>query len=162
MYTLNQIFRLTPKNIREHAKSVSSNVIRSYYHIDNEIVYRKMNIWSRDPQGSGKAHYVTIKLYGLHQDILKDHVWASCDCEFFLYTVEVALAAQYSSSVIYSNGAYPIIRNPQLKGYACKHIFACLPLLKNIKFKETKKLQNYILKTPMPIIHKTVQKSKRM
>lgn len=53
-------------------------------------------------------------------------VWASCDCEYFLYHCEVALQRRGSSDINFSNGKLPKITNPRLVSHACKHIVACL------------------------------------
>lgn len=58
----------------------------------------------------------------------KAPVWVGCDCEFFLYTCEVALAKYGCSDVRHSNGAFPIIRNPRMVPMLCKHLIAAAPI----------------------------------
>lgn len=47
----------------------------------------------------------------------------ACSCGFHLFFTEVSLAYHGAADIIYSNGAYPIARNPQLKLWTCKHVF---------------------------------------
>lgn len=49
-------------------------------------------------------------------------IWCSCDCEFFLYYCEYALAKRGSSSIIYCNGEPPKNTNPTQKPMTCKHV----------------------------------------
>lgn len=55
-------------------------------------------------------------------------VWVGCDCEWFLYTCEVALARYGCTNVIHSNGVYPIHRNPRMIPMMCKHLVALAPI----------------------------------
>lgn len=45
----------------------------------------------------------------------------SCDCEFFLYTCEVALYRYGAASIKYSNGEFPYSTNPRGIPCCCKH-----------------------------------------
>jgi len=67
---------------------------------------------------------VVMRIYGKGDK--NSQIWASCDCEWFLYYCEVALTKKGSSDVIYSNGENPKITNPRRLGIACKHICSCL------------------------------------
>ena len=46
----------------------------------------------------------------------------ACNCGFHLFFSEVSLAYQNAADIIYSDGSYPIVRNPSLKPWVCKHI----------------------------------------
>lgn len=50
-------------------------------------------------------------------------VWVSCSCEDFRYVHEVALTAAGSSSVEYSSGAIPHVKNPRGRIGLCKHLY---------------------------------------
>ncbi|RLI86131.1 MAG: hypothetical protein DRP01_04865 [Archaeoglobales archaeon] len=66
---------------------------------------------------------VVIRYYG---EVDKDSpVWVSCSCPDFKFRWEVSLAHRNNTSIIYSNGAYPKITNPQLQPGVCKHVFRC-------------------------------------
>lgn len=53
----------------------------------------------------------------------------TCSCGFHLFFSEVSLSYHNASDVIYSDGSYPIIRNPSLKPWACKHLLKDLLFL---------------------------------
>lgn len=60
----------------------------------------------------------------------------SHNCPYWLYFCEVAVAATGSTSVIYSNGAAPKIRNPSGRAYLCKHLYLVSVLgIEEIKIK---------------------------
>lgn len=48
----------------------------------------------------------------------------ACSCEDFKFREEVALWTRNAANIEYSNGAFPVITNPQLKPYVCKHTVA--------------------------------------
>lgn len=50
-------------------------------------------------------------------------VWGRCSCQYFCFTNEVALTRVGSSSVRYSNGAPPVVRNPAGVPFFCKHLY---------------------------------------
>lgn len=50
-------------------------------------------------------------------------VWVSCDCGFFKFVSEWALANVGSSSILHCNGNPPYVKNPRYIGMACKHIY---------------------------------------
>ncbi|GJQ44080.1 MAG: hypothetical protein JETCAE03_35780 [Ignavibacteriaceae bacterium] len=49
-------------------------------------------------------------------------VW--CDCNHFRFNLEVALNKEDASRVINSNGAEPVVMNPGMKTFLCKHLTA--------------------------------------
>lgn len=51
-------------------------------------------------------------------------VWVSCNCGFWCFTTEYAVAATGSTNIIFSNGQPPYVRNPKRVPYLCKHLFA--------------------------------------
>lgn len=50
-------------------------------------------------------------------------VWGRCSCQYFCFTNEVALTRVGSSSVRYSNGDPPVVRNPGGVPFFCKHLY---------------------------------------
>jgi hypothetical protein len=74
--------------------------------------------------GGSKPHMVRTTYYGPYDG--RAMIWASCDCEYFLYHCEVALQKKGSSDIQYSNGASPNQTNPGLIPCMCKHIAAVL------------------------------------
>lgn len=130
MLYLSQMMRLTPANIRRNAARVKISKVKAYLDADEHGPHKYCTCNARALDG---IRSVTIRLYG---DIPEDGAmkinnpaWVHCSCPYFKYYLEVALAARRSSSVLTSNGKFPKIRNPGMKPYACKHIFAAAPIL---------------------------------
>lgn len=61
----------------------------------------------------------------------KNHTWVHCDCPWFRYNCEYALALKGSSSIINSNGSAPVRTNPTMRPQVCKHTVRCLVDLQN-------------------------------
>ncbi len=53
-------------------------------------------------------------------------VWASCDCQYWLYHCEVSNKRKGSADIIFSNGKAPNITNPRSVPHVCKHVAALL------------------------------------
>ncbi len=50
-------------------------------------------------------------------------VHVSCNCEDHTFTFEYALAERDAAKMTYSNGEFPIIKNPKLVPGLCKHLY---------------------------------------
>ncbi len=48
--------------------------------------------------------------------------WVFCSCQYFTYNLEVALTRQNTSSIKFSNGQMPRVRNPRMVPHLCKHL----------------------------------------
>lgn len=71
-----------------------------------------------------KVHRCYIKgLQGAKKKIYASNVEVSCSCEAFLYWCEVALEKKDASVVMFSNGQLPIVRNPKMIPFMCKHLY---------------------------------------
>jgi len=68
-----------------------------------------------------------------NDDLRKMNCKCTCDCEDFLYRMEVANHKKDASDIKYSNGKDPIIRNPQMRPGLCKHLLGTLKYLINKK-----------------------------
>ena len=53
----------------------------------------------------------------------------ACNCGNYLFCAEVALSYHNAADIIYSDGSYPIIKNPSLKPQVCKHLLKDLLFL---------------------------------
>jgi hypothetical protein len=83
---------------------------------------------------------VALRIYSSNpKGLMKsDHrAWVHCDCPYFKYYVEVAVAARGSSTVLTSNGQFPKIRNPRMTPYLCKHLVAAVKPALRMKPKKT-------------------------
>lgn len=126
--------RKTPNNIRRNSRRVllfSGDTWLEKDERGDHKVYRAKAKTTRGPRKikrSGNIYDVVVKIYGKprRDGVIKpqNRAWVHCSCPYFLYYNEVALAARGSSDVMTSNGALPNIRNPRMKPYLCKHLFA--------------------------------------
>ena len=128
MLYLHTLMRQTPGNIVSNAGQVKLLKASAYVEKDDDGEH-KLFVGTLRTQLPGKIkRHVTIKLYGKRgtggKMKRKNHhpCWVHCDCEYFLYYLEVALAARGSSNVITSNGNFPKVRNPRMRPYLCKHL----------------------------------------
>lgn len=128
MLYLHTLMRQTPGNIVSNAGQVKMLKGSAYIEKDDAGEH-KLFVATLRTQAPGKVRrHVTMKLYGKRgtggKMRRKNHhpCWVHCDCEYFLYNLEVALAARGSSNVITSNGNFPKVRNPRMRPYLCKHL----------------------------------------
>lgn len=75
-------------------------------------------------KASPEMHRCYIKgLDGAKKKIYASNVEVSCDCKAFLYWCEVALEDKDASVIFFSNGEMPIVRNPKMIPFMCKHLY---------------------------------------
>lgn len=77
-------------------------------------------------KGTAQKYRVTIHGTDKDQHLFSGHIMAYCQCDYFTYTCEVALAKRGASQIINSNGDAPDIRNPKKVPTACKHLYKVL------------------------------------
>lgn len=139
--TLRQLARLTPPEIRARATHTCSVRLRSVKVGLNDVGAYKMV--QTTTLCVDRPHESTIQIF--HEEHLPETLeeaaklkkrvpkgpelwnrkaWVSCDCEFHLYTLEVALFKYGCTNILHSNGEFPSIRNPSAVPYLCKHLFS--------------------------------------
>lgn len=131
--TLQELINLTPAEVKARAQDVRP--IAKYYetgskddfkrtHRKYPTIYNQVRMYFRvsKPRKKSKKtrHQSIIRFFG--PPSADSQCWVWCDCEYFTYTLEVALAKMNSSAVENSNGEAPIIRNPGNLGFLCKHL----------------------------------------
>ena len=89
----------------------------TYDPVKKETRIHTQRIYPRNPYYKGKLCEA------------RDGVKITCSCGFFLFDCEVALFNYAASDIIYSNGNYPVDKNPNLKPWSCKHCFKDLLFL---------------------------------
>jgi hypothetical protein len=79
---------------------------------------------------------VTIELFPteVHKDVYenpseKNPAFVQCDCPFFLFHCEYALAKSGNAEIKFSNGKRPAVTNPKNVPYLCKHLYRAAPLV---------------------------------
>jgi hypothetical protein len=122
MLKLADLIRLTPRPIITRSRQASVRVVTARMDVDEIGEHKKVLCSIKADDGPRDG---VFKFYDHgSKNLATSRIWLHCSCPFFLYYLEVALTARKSSSVINSNGAYPRMRNPQLRPYLCKHLFA--------------------------------------
>ncbi len=77
-----------------------------------------------NPTGSGRVHQVSISSRNSQSPLQTQQPLVTCTCEDFKYRCEYALAYRGYSIILHSNGEPPVIKNPRLSPFLCKHIIA--------------------------------------
>jgi len=119
---------LTPKNVQGYAASTCGAPIMP------KVAPRgRLGTYKGSDQYGGftQVQYITTCTDGPRSSIVRFYgkvaiatpVWVWCSCPYFLFFLEVALTRRKSSAVVNSNGRLPIVRNPRLIPYLCKHLF---------------------------------------
>lgn len=127
--TLQDLLRMTPTPYRTRARR-GCRPVRQSYDLTTREGFGAFKRRGKDVTYANelklvsvctaKRHVSYIRFYGPPD--MKTPVWVWCDCEFFKYTLEVALARVNTSSISSSNGKAPTVRNPQMLTYLCKHL----------------------------------------
>jgi hypothetical protein len=86
-------------------------------------IYNQVRVRTKDASktGSGKPHKSLIRFYGPPDE--KTPVWVWCDCAYFTFTLETALANKGTSSIKNSNGEPPTVKNKPQDAFLCKHLY---------------------------------------
>lgn len=127
MRTAIELVRITSNRVKARAKrcKLLSFKVRSYKdNVDRPCAIVtatvKHNPDETAPWASGRVHTVQARLYPPFGPRVP--TWITCTCEWHLYSNEVALTLQGSSSIIRSNGKLPDIKNPLRLTMCCKHV----------------------------------------
>lgn len=126
MLTLPEIIRRTPDTRKVASKYVRlEKVIKGYNDIGQAFIAAQSYSTHRfDPTikkwkpVTSKTKYVTVVTF-LNRKL---QCKVSCSCGDFTYRAEVALHRKGAADIEYSNGAPPIITNPRLRAFGCKHL----------------------------------------
>lgn len=151
--TLNQMYRVTPANIRANSMSAQVQVRsrgkhKKYARLGDvyEIIYKVKCVdeW-RNVTLRFQRKKKTDK--NLPTPSLSTPVWVRCTCPWFLYHCEYALTQHGSSWVHYSNGAPANQTNPRNIPFVCKHVYALQRTVKNFDLAQPKVIapQNKVL-----------------
>ncbi len=95
------------------------------------IVKVRAHSVSAGPDGKPKRGPNTNYAVSVHgtdseQHLYNGKIMVYCQCDYFTFTSEVALARKGASRILLSNGELPEVRNPRMVPTPCKHLFAVL------------------------------------
>lgn len=123
--TLTKLMKSTPDKVIEASKKIRLLSIKR-----NKKTGEYNAIAQSVEPGSkvSKKHKLKIKFKNLNdfnkgKNFFNSDVMVYCDCEYFMYYLEVALSKKGISEVLLSNGKLPIEKNPMMKTYLCKHLY---------------------------------------
>lgn len=150
MLNVTQLFAFLPEEVYERSKQtiLPGGIVTApgMDNVNRPFAHCIVGAINKPPMGSGRLHKVELRIYDPFGSTAG--VWASCSCEFFLYNCEVALSLKGSSSLIYSNGKLPIVKNPTYIPWLCKHSY---PAVKRaIQLKKVKKALEKAKKLALP------------
>ncbi len=127
------LFSRTPDAVHRRSRRCTSKVTDADIYMDDAGVFRFVQGLALDPPAPGPwpqsrgPYRVICKLYFDENDANNPKTFVWCDCDWFKYNCETALAIRGSSAIINSNGALPKNTNPTSRPQVCKH---CLCFLK--------------------------------
>ena len=134
MLRLKQLITATPLAVHHRGSRCIARIKSAEVFVDENGSFKFMQGHVVDPPAPGPwknsrgPYSVIAKLY-MDVNKVKNYdpktfIW--CDCDFFKFNCETALALKGSSAIINSNGQLPKITNPTGKPMVCKHCIAFL------------------------------------
>ena len=144
---------MTWARIFRGSKNVRVTNIKARIDYDDKGEHKAINAtaWpsktTKTKRGIGRTkrahlYFLSMRIYGRvgRTGRIKENnrCWVHCSCPYFRYYLEVSLAARGSSSVVTSTGAFPKIRNPNMRPHLCKHLVAMIPKALSVQAKPTK------------------------
>lgn len=142
METVQKLLLITPKTVVYRSSHARIRIIRDKPHRSGDYrdIYARVSLGNIE--STGDSYTLNVRCHGTEKNPTdfkfrpQSNIWVHCSCPYFTYYLEVALQLYGSSQIYNSNGQFPKIRNPSLKPYFCKHLYALsLALLKKDKGK---------------------------
>lgn len=132
---------LTPPAVRKRSRDCQTMVVKSVLSSDDigravKVVVTRSYATDGVRYGIYKFYLPKTHLAKKGKDPLNTTSWVWCSCPYFKYTCEVALWFRNASSIIFSNGAFPRVRNPSIRPFVCKHLYAGLPIAAKSSYSE--------------------------
>lgn len=134
--TLDEILAVIPKNIIANAKRdqvrITKLLSRGGKIYSESLTY---DTSKRPVEVRKHKHYVEkfSQEDDGHEPFYKSRIKISCDCEFHTFWCEYALTTKGASWIKFSNGEFPVVRNPRNRPFACKHMYVLLNKIKKDK-----------------------------
>jgi len=125
---LSTLVQMTDQGTRKRSQLCQARVAHTTDGEDGGVPYMEV-ISIAHCKESKHSYVVTYRFSNPDNNkisMVQHPTWVRCSCPSFLYRLEVALSKHGSSDVYYSNGRYPMIRNPKLRPYLCKHLMVSL------------------------------------
>lgn len=133
MKTLEQLMSNTPSDAVKRSKETNARIL-SVKPSKKKGVDTLVFVVRCKANTETTFYDVVIELYPteVHKDVFsrpsfKNPAWVQCSCPFFLFNCEYALAKIGSSEIKYSNGKPPVVTNPKMVPFLCKHLYKAAP-----------------------------------
>ncbi len=137
MLTLEKILRRTPQKWLQNSEDCRVYKFKKIIDTEDKNPVVLAIVYSLyDSAGNRKSDPIQHKCYikglnGKKTAIISSNVEMSCDCAAFMYWSEVALNRKDAAPIIFSNGEDPLVRNPKLTPFPCKHLVRLTLLILN-------------------------------
>ena len=152
MLTTSALMSLTPQKVRDRTSRPEILIIKDdlrylTYGAKDQTRRIFLKVSLHNDESSGRPYSVAVRSSGTKKDannfLVKPDtkLWVHCSCPYFFYYLEVVLSRLGSSTISKdnqpplprtSNKALPMVTNPELRPYICKHIWAALAALLRI------------------------------
>lgn len=133
--TAGQLLKLTPAKIRKRTSGMQPGTQKDQVQGGGKFRTCIGRVSLYNPESSGDSYVTAIKNYGTLENPREfsfqadSKIWVHCSCPYFLFHLEMALVLQKCSTQYDSNGDLPVITNPKLRPFLCKHLYAYLLFL---------------------------------
>lgn len=124
--TARMILQATPRETHARARNVYIYAVRAMPSENGGVKYLATTRTVRNDDGSARAK---SKTYRTTVTVLNGrlHVEVDCECKYHpMWGAEVALQKRKAAQILRSNGKLPVVRNPKLQPYGCKHVLAVI------------------------------------
>jgi hypothetical protein len=128
--TAKHLITRTPGKIVYRSSYPRIRIIKDFKKKNDEYRGVFAHVALGNTESTGDTYALTLRCHGTKKDpdtfdFTPDSlVWVHCSCPYFTYHLEVVLKLRGSSDIRNSNAELPKIKNPSLKPYLCKHLYA--------------------------------------
>lgn len=129
MLTVKTLLAKTPERVRYRASVPRIHILKDFTKKNQEYRSIFAHVALGNTESTGDSYNLTIRCHGTQKsskfNITPDSfLWVHCSCPYFTYHLEVVLKLRGSSKIENSNAEMPKIKNPSLRPYLCKHLYA--------------------------------------
>jgi hypothetical protein len=137
MLTLRTLVRNTPRPIAIRAlMQCRTNITRALI-TEDDFGNRVREVAGLVRATDGDRFAIIMFYEPDKKDLAASKIWTHCSCPFYTYHLEVVNSLRKSSDIINSNGELPVVRNPRMIPYLCKHLLALAKLAITVKVRDT-------------------------
>lgn len=117
--TLLKLHEHTPRNIVENSTKAGCG----FRYIGTVTKPNGLCTFAYKTGCSGREHITTFEVLPAIGDVKLHPIRVQCSCEYFVFTLEVVMAARGLSENRLALPQWPVIRNPSGAKFLCKHLY---------------------------------------